>query len=125
MVTVFNVITILWHFWDIVYPAHNEEYISWTLSFLGIADGFSDFFIMVLLPMTLADKNRLFAYELTMLGTIIALVNFTAYFSTSLVAGFTVNVIKTDFKMGNIFNRCLIILIIGLSTAVFWGQAKI
>lgn len=56
-----------------------------------------------------------------MLGTIIALVNLTAYSSTSLVAGFTVQVLKTDFKMGNIFNRCLIIFIIGLSTAVFWG----
>ena len=70
-------ILILWHFGDIVYPRHNEEYVTWTLSLLGIADGFGDFYIMVLLPMTLAGKNRKFAYELTMLGTIIALVNLT------------------------------------------------
>ena len=52
------------------------------MTLFGIADGFSDTFIMVLLPMTLADKNRQFAYELTMLGTIIALVNLVIYFIT-------------------------------------------
>ena len=54
---------------------------------------FSDFFVMILLPMTLADKNRLYAYELTMLGTIIALVNFTMFITTSLLASFVIEVL--------------------------------
>ena len=51
-------------------------------------------YIVILLPMTIADKNRVLAYELTMLGTIFALVHFCFYVSTSLIAGFTIEVIR-------------------------------
>ena len=114
---------ILWNFWDIVYPIHNEDYIEWSLAVFGVASGFSDFFIMFLLPMTLADKNRLFAYELTMLGTIIALVNLAMFMSTSLFASFAMTVIHKELQTGNIFNRILIIVLLSLSTWVFWSQA--
>jgi len=93
LVTVWNLITMLWNFWDIVSPAHDTKYIAWTFALFGLADGFSDMYTMILLPMTVADKNRMFAYELTMLGTIIALVNFCMYFTTALLAGFTVALI--------------------------------
>jgi len=79
-----------------IFPSHNLEYRPWSLALFGMASGFSDMYIIWLLPMTLADKNRVFAYELTMLGTIIALVHICTYFSTSLVASFTISVIKPD-----------------------------
>lgn len=93
------------------------------MTLFGIADGFSDTFIMVLLPMTLADKNRQFAYELTMLGTIIALVNLVIYFITQIMASVTIFVLTTDTHLGNVFNRCLIIFMLIMSTIVFWKQA--
>ena len=123
LVTVWNLITILWNLWDIIYPAHNEDYISWSLALFGIASGFSDMYITILLPMTLADKNRLFAYELTMLGTIIALVNFAIFISTSLLSSFVIYVLLKDVHLGNNWNRCLIIALLILSTWAFWKQA--
>lgn len=123
LVTVWNIITILCHFWDIVYPIHNTDYVEWSLAVFGIASGFSDMFIMVLLPMTLADKNRLYAYELTMLGTIIALMNFAIFMTTSLFASFAISVIQKNFHLGNIGNRCLIITLLAISTWTFWRYA--
>ncbi len=114
----------LWNFWDIVYPEHNTDYISWTLTCFGMASEFSDMYIMVLLPMACACRNRLLAYELTMLGTIIAIVNLCMYFSTSLLATVTIETIKKDVHLGNIFNRCMVIFVAGLSTWAFWSQAK-
>ena len=93
LVTVINLVVSIGHIWDMVYPIGNNDYVAWTLTLFGIAGGFSDMFIMILLPMTLADKNRQYAYELTMLGTIIALVNFTMFVSTSLLASFVISVI--------------------------------
>ena len=123
LVTVWNLITILWHLWDIVYPSGNLEYDVWPLAIFGLASGFSDMYIMILLPMTLADKNRQYAYELTMLGTIIALVNLTMFVTTSLFASFVISVIEEEVHLGNIFNRCLIILFLLLSSWAFWKPA--
>ena len=120
-----NLIEIVWNIWDIVYPYGNTDYIQWTLAFFGVASGFSDMFIMILLPMTVADKNRIFAYELTMIGTILALVYLTTYFMTSLCASFTSYIIKFDLNLGNIFNRCVIIVVLMLSSWVFYNKAKI
>ena len=93
LVFLWNLGTVLVNFWQIVHPVGNLTYVSWSLAAFGIAGGFSDMYIMILLPMTLADKNRQYAYELTMLGTIIALVNFTMFVSTSLLASFVISVI--------------------------------
>ena len=123
LLTVWNMVMIIWNFWDIIYPIHNEDYIEWSLAVFGVASGFSDFFIMFLLPMTLADKNRLFAYELTMLGTIIALVNLAMFMSTSLFASFAMSVLLGDLHTGDILNRILIIVLLLLSTWVFWHRA--
>ena len=124
LLVIWNLVTILWNFWDMVYPAHNEEYIGWTLSLFGIASGFSDMYIMILLPMSLACRNRLLAYELTMLGTIIAIVNFCMFFTTSLLSTCAIELIKKDIHLGNIFNRCLVIVTVALSTWAFWSSAK-
>ena len=124
LVTVWNLITILWNLWDIIYPIHNEDYISWSLALFGIASGFSDMYITILLPMTLADKNRLFAYELTMLGTIIALVNFATFVSTSLLSSFVIYVLLKDVHLGDFWNRCWILTLLVLSTWAFWKQAR-
>lgn len=93
MVTI-NALQIIWNFWDIVYPAHNDDYIPWTLSIFGFSNGFSDMFLLVLIPISLADKNRVLAYELTMIGTIFALLNLTFYIGGCFTAGFTVEVIR-------------------------------
>lgn len=113
----------LWNLWDIVYPSHNMDYISWTLSLFGLAAGFSDTYTLILLPMTVADKNRYYAYELTMIGTIIALVNFVMYFVASFISSIVIKVAQTNLDLGNIFNRCLIIFCLFLSTWVWWHRA--
>ena len=81
-------------------------------------------YITMLLPMTIADKNRVLAYELTMLGTIFALVHFTFFCSTSLIGGFVVEIISKNVKFGNIPNRIIVIVLISLSTWVFWSKAR-
>ena len=78
----------------ILYPATDTDYINWTLALFGTSNGFSDMYIMILLPMTIADKNRVLAYELTMLGTIFALVHLCLFLTTALMAGFTIEVIR-------------------------------
>ena len=93
VVTTINIVTILWNFWDIVYPEHNTDVIAWTLTLLGISNGFSDTYLQIMLPMTIADNHRVLAYELTMLGTIFALVQVCFYISTSLVSSFIIEVI--------------------------------
>ena len=75
--------------------------------------------------MTVADKNRIFAYELTMIGTIFSLVYLITYFITSLCASFTSYVIKFDIHLGDIFNRCVIIVVLLLSSWVFYSKAKL
>ena len=124
VVTAINILMIVWNFWDIVYPAHNNEVISWTLSLFGMSSGFSDMFITVLLPMTIADKNRVLAYELTMLGTIFALVHFTFFCSTSLIGGLVVEIMRKNINFGNIPNRIVVIVLISLSTWIFWSKSR-
>ena len=43
---------------------------------------------MLIIPMTIADKNRCFAYELTMTGTLLATVNLFYYGSAGFLAQF-------------------------------------
>lgn len=119
-----NVFTILWNLWEIIFPNHNMEYRETSLCLFGIASGFSDMFIMWLLPMSFADKNRMFAYELTMFGTILALVVLTSYFATSLFGSVTIEFIKNDIHLEQSYCRLFIILFVSVSTAVFWNSAK-
>lgn len=58
VVNVMNIFSILWNFWDIIYPNHNTDYIEWSLALFGVSNGFLDMYLMILLPMTIADKNR-------------------------------------------------------------------
>jgi len=87
-------------------------------------NGFSDMYITILLPMTIADKNRVLAYELTMLGTIFGLVHLTFYCATSLVAGVVIEIIKRNVTFGNIPNRLIVIVLISLSTWVLWEKSR-
>ena len=124
LMAIINLLTVLGNLWDIVYPRYDYEYIAWTLALFGASTGFSNMFTMVLLPMTAADKNRMLAYELTMLGTIIALVNLTMYFTTFLLGGFVNALIKQDVSFGNILNRSIVILLIIVSTWIIWKTAR-
>ena len=91
------------------------------MALFGINSGFTEMYILILLPMTIADKNRVFAYELTMLGTMIALVHLCFFFTTTLLAGLVIDIIRLDVHFGNILNRCIVILLISLSTWIFWS----
>ena len=94
VVTIINVLAISWNIFNIIFANTSQDFIALQLTLYGILNGFSDMYIVILLPMTIADKNRVLAYELTMLGTIFALVHFCFYVSTSLIAGFTIEVIR-------------------------------
>ena len=122
-VVISNFVQILWNFWDIVYPHNNDELITWSLALFGIAAGFSDTFITILLPMTLADENRFLAYELTMLGTILGLFFMITYFTTSVTASLILSVGAKD--IGNAAERVIIIAFLILSTIVLWSRAMI
>ena len=106
------------------YPAVDTDLIGLTLAFFGCCKGFSDMYISILLPMTVADENRVLAYELTMLGTIFALVHLSFYLTTSLLAGLTVELARQRFKPGNIFNRIVVIILVTVSSYFFWIKAR-
>ena len=46
----------------------------------------AEMYLMLLIPMKIADKNRCFAYEMTMTGTLLATVNLMYYLATDLLA---------------------------------------
>ena len=50
-----NLLNIIINFWGIVYPDNSESYINWSLSLFGVANGFSEIFLMILIPMSVAD----------------------------------------------------------------------
>lgn len=90
LVIVWNIVSIFWNLWEIIFASDNTDRQVWSLSLNGMASGFTDMYIMWLIPMTLADKNRVVAYELTMFGTMIALVHFCTYFSISLLSSLSI-----------------------------------
>lgn len=124
LLTSWNIFTIIWNLWEIIFPNHNLEYRETSLCLFGIASGFSDMYVMWLLPMSYADKNRMFAYELTMFGTILSLVVLTSYFATSLIGSVTIDLVKNDIHLGQMYCRVLIIVFISISTWVFWNSTK-
>ena len=96
--TALNIVSIFWNLWENLFPSLNQDCQVWSLTLYGMNSGFIDMFILWLIPMTLADKNRVIAYELTMFGTIIALVHFCTYVSISLLASLSIRVIKQDIN---------------------------
>ena len=61
-------------------PHHDsDKYVGWALALFGMNNSLSEVFLMLLIPMSIADKNRCFAYELTMTGTLLATVNLAYY----------------------------------------------
>ena len=97
--TVLNIVSIFWNLWEIIFPSINQDCCRvWSLTLYGINSGFIDMFILWLIPMTLADKNRLITYELTMFGTIIALVHLCTYLTISLLGSLSIWIIKQNIN---------------------------
>ena len=120
---IWNCVQILWNLWDIIYPEHNNDLLAWSLALFGVAAGFSDTFVTIFLPMTLADKNRVLAYELTMLGTILGIMQLMAYFSVSVLGGLILELAHEDKHISNALSRSIIICVLILSIVFLWKRA--
>lgn len=83
-----NITTIVWNLVIMVVPHQEQDYVKWALAFFGINNSVSEIYLMILIPMTIADKNRCFAYEATMTGTLLATVNLVYYVATDIIAQF-------------------------------------
>ena len=86
VVVILNLITIIWNFLLIFIPHRETDYIKWSLAIFGINNTVSELYLMIIIPMKIADKNRCFAYELTMTGTLLATINLCYYISTAVLA---------------------------------------
>ena len=75
------------------------------------------------MPLTIADKNRCFAYELTIAGTLLATVNCMYYIGVGLLAEVMIN-FQGDDGLSEAWNRVIITIFIILSNVFLYGQAK-
>ena len=81
-----NITTIIWNIIVTMIPhLDSTRYVPWALFMFGINNSVSEMYLMILIPIKIADKNRCFAYEMTMTGTLLATVNLFYYLTTDLL----------------------------------------
>lgn len=93
------------------------------MAIFGINNSISEIYLMILIPMTIADKNRCFAYELTMTGTLLATVNLFYYGSAGFLAQFFLDLNSLNLQIGEVWCRVIICSLCAVSTYILWRPA--
>ena len=106
-----------------VIPHHEYTYVPWALVVFGINNSVSEIYLMLLIPLTIVDKNRCFAYESTITGTLLATVNLVYYIATDVIAQFFLNFNAMGIKIPEDWCRVIICSLCALSSIVLWSYA--
>ena len=86
VVVIMNTATLLWNVVVALIPKHDSnKYVPWALALFGINNSLAEMYLMLLIPMSIADKNRCFAYEQTITGTLLATVNLMYYIAADVL----------------------------------------
>ena len=120
-----NITTILWNIIVAMIPhLDSTKYVPWALFMFGINNSVSEMYLMLLIPIKIVDKNRCFAYEMTMTGTLLATVNLMYYLATDLLAQCVYAAIVMKLKLSENWRRLIIIAFCAISMAFFWNSAR-
>ena len=125
VVFVMNLTTILWNIVVAMIPdLDSTRYVPWALFMFGINNSMAEMYLMLLIPMRIADKNRCFAYEMTMTGTLLATVNLMYYVATDFLAQCVQGAIILKWSLSENLCRLIIITLCAISIAIIWRPAK-
>ena len=117
-----NLVSILWQLIFMVVPHDSQLFDDWSLGLFGLSRGFTEMYLTFLIPLTIADKNRCFAYELTMAGTLCATVNCFYFIGNGIFAEIIIYMHK-QLDWPEALSRFIIVTINIISCIVFFKMA--